>query len=143
MESMIGRSTAGFEYEGESIFQSSIPSFSPVNNTTDRQRTFAVFGQDQISLLADRLQISVGVRGQYFTIRAADRPGSLAAIKPERSLTGDGSAAYFFRSSGTKLRAHIGNGFRAPSLFARFGQGTFSSFRLRCFGEPSFTSHHW
>ncbi len=129
--------TAGFEYEGESIFQSSIPSFSPVNNTTDRQRTFAVFGQDQISLLADRLQISVGVRGQYFTIRAADRPGSLAAIKPERSLTGDGSAAYFFRSSGTKLRAHIGNGFRAPSLFERFGQGTFSSFGFRRFGDPT------
>jgi len=129
--------TAGFEYEGESIFQSSIPSFSPVNNTTDRQRTFAVFGQDQIFLLADRLQISVGVRGQYFTIRAADRPGSLAAIKPERSLTGDGSAAYFFRSWGTKLRAHIGNGFRAPSLFERFGQGTFSSLGFRRFGDPT------
>ena len=129
--------TAGFEYEGESIFQSSVPSFSPVNNTTDRQRTFAVFGQDQIFLLADRLQISVGVRGQYFTIRAADRPGALATIKPERSLTGDGSAAYFFRSSGTKLRAHIGNGFRAPSLFERFGQGTFSSLGFRRFGDPT------
>lgn len=129
--------TAGFEYEGESIFQSSIPSFSPVNNTTDRQRTFAVFGQDQIFLLADRLQISVGARGQYFSIRAADRPGSLAATKPERSLTGDGSVAYFFRSSGTKLRAHVGNGFRAPSLFERFGQGTFSSLGFKRFGNPT------
>jgi len=129
--------TAGFEYEGESIFQSSIPSFSPVNNTTDRQRTFAVFGQDQVFLLSDRLQISIGARGQYFSIRAADRPGSLAAIKPERSLTGDGSVAYFFRSSGTKLRAHVGNGFRAPSLFERFGQGTFSSLGFRRFGDPT------
>lgn len=128
--------TAGFEYEGESIFQSSIPSFSPVNNTTDRQRTFAVFGQDQVFLLSDRLQISIGARGQYFSIRAADRPGSLAAIKPERSLTGDGSVAYFFRSSGSKLRAHVGNGFRAPSLFERFGQGTFSSLGFRRFGDP-------
>ena len=129
--------TAGFEYEAESIFQSSIPSFSPVNNTTDRQRTFAVFGQDQIFLLANRLQISVGVRGQYFTISAADRPGPLATIKPEASLTGDGSVAYFFRSSGTKLRAHIGNGFRAPSLFERFGQGTFSTLGFRRFGDPT------
>jgi len=129
--------TAGFEYEGESIFQSSIPSFSPVNNTTDRQRTFAVFGQDQIFLLSDRLQISVGARGQYFSIRAADRPGSLGVIKPERSLTGDGSVAYFFRSAGTKLRAHAGNGFRAPSLFERFGQGTFSSLGFRRFGDPT------
>lgn len=129
--------TAGFEYEGESIFQSSIPSFSAVNNTTDRQRTFAVFGQDQISLLADRLQISIGVRGQYFTIRAADRPGSLAPLKPETSLTGDGAVAYFFRSSGTKVRGHVGNGFRAPSLFERFGQGTFSTLGFRRFGDPT------
>ena len=129
--------TAGFEYEGESIFQSSSPPFSLVNNTTDRQRTFAVFGQDQIFLLADRLQISVGLRGQYFTVRAADRPASLSAIKPERSLTGDGSVAYFFRSSGTKLRAHVGNGFRAPSLYERFGQGTFSTLGFRRFGDPT------
>jgi vitamin B12 transporter len=129
--------TAGFEYEGESIFQSSVPAFSAVNNTTDRQRTFAVFGQDQIFLLADRLQISVGVRGQYFTVRAADRPGSLATIKPERSLTGDGSVAYYFRSSGTKLRAHLGNGFRAPSLYERFGQGTFPTLGFTRFGDPT------
>ncbi|MDX6530664.1 MAG: vitamin transporter [Blastocatellia bacterium] len=132
--------TAGFEYEGESIFQSSIPSFSPVNNTTDRQRTFAVFGQDQIFLLDDRLQISVGARGQYFSIRAADRPGSLGAVKPERSLTGDGSVAYFFRSSGTKVRGHVGNGFRAPSLFERFGQGTFSSLGFKRFGDPTLSA---
>ncbi len=129
--------TAGLEYEGEQIFQSSVPSFSPVNNTTDRQRTFAVFGQDQIFLLEDRLQISVGARGQYFSIRAADRPGSLGAIQPERSLTGDGSVAYFFRSSGTKLRGHVGNGFRAASLFERFGQGTFSTLGFRRFGDPT------
>jgi len=129
--------TAGFEYEGESIFQSSVPSFSPVNNTTDRQRTFALFGQDQIFLLEGRLQISAGARGQFFSVRAADRPGALGTIKPERSLTGDGSAAYFVRSSGTKLRAHVGTGFRAASLFERFGQGTFSSLGFRRFGDPT------
>jgi len=129
--------TAGFEYEGETIFQSSVPSFSAVNNTTDRQRTFALFGQDQIFLLEDRLQISLGVRGQFFSVRAADRPGSLGAIDPERSLTGDGSAAYFVRSSGTKIRAHVGNGFRAASLFERFGQGTFSTLGFRRFGDPT------
>src|SRR5688572_10037001 len=67
--------TAGFEYERESIFQSSNPSFSAFNNTTDRQRTMAVFAQDQIFLLEDRLQISVAARGQWFRISAADRPG--------------------------------------------------------------------
>jgi vitamin B12 transporter len=129
--------TAGLEYEGEQIFQSAVPSFSSVNNTTDRQRTFALFGQDQIFLLADRLQISVGVRGQFFSVRAADRPGFLGTVKPERSLTGDGSIAYFLRSSGTKIRAHVGNGFRAASLFERFGQGSFSSLGVRRFGDPT------
>lgn len=129
--------TAGFEYEHESIFQSSIPSFSAVNNTTDRQRTVAVFAQDQIFLLDDRLQISLGARGQYFSVSAADRPGFLGSITPERSLTGDGSMAYFIRSSGTKLRAHAGNGFRAPSLFERFGQGTFAKLGFTRFGDPT------
>jgi vitamin B12 transporter len=129
--------TAGFEYEHESIFQSSIPSFSSVNNTTDRQRTVAVFGQDQIFLLDDRLQISLGVRGQFFSVSAADRPGFLGAIRPERSLTGDGSIAYFLRSTNTKVRAHVGNGFRAPSLFERFGQGTFVRLGLTRFGDPT------
>jgi iron complex outermembrane receptor protein len=129
--------TAGFEYEHESIFQSSSPSFNPVNNTTDRQKTFAVFGQDQIFLLNDRLQFSVGVRGQSFKVRAADRPGFLTAVNTENSLTGDGSVAYFIRSSNTKLRAHAGNGFRAPSLFERFGEGTFAQAGFVRFGDPT------
>ena len=129
--------TAGFEYEHESFFQSSIPSFSAVNNTTDRQQTLAVFGQDQMVFLNDRLQLSLGVRGQSFKVRAADRPGFLTNIKPENSLTGDGSIAYFIRSSNTKLRAHVGNGFRAPSLFERFGQGTFGLAGPARFGDPT------
>jgi iron complex outermembrane receptor protein len=136
----LGRSnltTLGFEYEHESIFQSSIPAFSSVNNTTDTQRTLAVFGQDQIFLLDNRLQISLGVRGQFFRVRAADRPGFLSSVTPEKSLTGDGSIAYFLRSTGTKLRAHGGNGFRAPSLFERFGQGTFAQLGFTRFGDPT------
>src|ERR1044072_484789 len=132
--------TIGFEYEGESIFQSSIPSFSSVNNTTDRQRTSALFAQDQIFLLDDRLQISLGARAQWFSIRAADRPGFLNSVSPERSITGDGSVAYFIRSTNTKLRGHVGNGFRAASLFERFGQGTFSSLGFRRFGDPTLSS---
>ncbi|MEA2206766.1 MAG: vitamin transporter [Blastocatellia bacterium] len=129
--------TLGMELERESIFQSAMPSFSPVNNTTDRQRTFAVFGQEQLFFLEDRLQISLGVRGQFFRISEADRPGFLKAIVPKTSLTGDASVAYFIRSTGTKLRAHVGNGFRAPSLFERFGQGTFSSLGFTRFGDPT------
>lgn len=131
------RATAGFEFERESLFQQSIPSFSAFNNTTDAQRTYAVFGQDQISLFDDRLQISAGARAQLFRINAADRPGFLAGVNTERSLTGDVSFAYFFRSSGTKLHAHVGNGFRAPSLFERFGAGIFPAAGLVRFGDPT------
>jgi vitamin B12 transporter len=129
--------TAGFEFENESLFQFSEPLFARQTNTTDRQRTFALFGQDQIYLLDDRFQISLGVRAQTFSVRAADRPGFLSVIKPEKSLTGDGSIAYFIRSSGTKLRAHVGNGFRAPSLFERFGEGAFSPGVFTRFGDPT------
>lgn len=129
--------TAGFEFERESLFQSSQPSFTSFNNTTDRQRTFAVFGQDQLSFFADRLRLSLGVRGQWYRIRSADRPGFLQGREAESSVTGDGSIAYFIRSSGTKLRAHVGNGFRAPSLFERFGEGTFGGAGLVRFGDPT------
>jgi iron complex outermembrane receptor protein len=128
--------TAGMEFERESLFQQSIPSFSLLNNTTDRQRTFAVFGQDQIFLLDERLQISLGVRGQFYRISAATRPSILSGIEAESSLTGDGAIAYFIRSTGTKLRAHVGNGFRAPSLFERFGEVVIANTPQRA-GDPT------
>ncbi|MDT5063747.1 MAG: vitamin transporter [Acidobacteriota bacterium] len=128
--------TAGMEFERESLFQESIPSFSLLNDTTDRQRTFAVFGQDQIFLLDERLQISIGVREQFYRIAAADRPGILSSIEAKSSLTGDGAIAYFIRSTGTKLRAHIGNGFRAPSLFERFGEAVIVNTPQRV-GDPT------
>lgn len=129
--------TVGFEYERESLFQSSEPSFNAFNNTTDRQRTFALFGQDQLSFLNDRLRFSLGVRGQWYRIRSADRPGFLQGREAESSVTGDGSVAYFINRTGTKLRAHAGNGFRAPSLFERFGEGTFAGAGLTRFGDPT------
>ena len=88
-------------------------------------------------MLSDRLQISVGARGQTFSVDAANRPGFLKTINPKNSLTGDGSIAYFIRSSNTKLRAHAGNGFRAPSLFERFGAGTFAQVGFVRFGDPT------
>ena len=67
--------TAGFEFENESLFQRFTSAFGAPPGTTDRQRTFALFAQDQIVLLDGRLQISLGARAQSFRVRAADRPG--------------------------------------------------------------------
>lgn len=128
--------TVGTEFERETLFQSSQPSFSSFNSTTDRQRTFALFAQDQITAMSGRLHISLGARGQFYKVRGADRPGTLGQVTPEKSITGDGSIAYFIRETGTKLRAHAGNGFRAASLFERFGAGTFAG-RLQRFGDPT------
>ncbi|HKS30411.1 MAG TPA: TonB-dependent receptor [Pyrinomonadaceae bacterium] len=125
--------TAGFELERESLYQQS--TFT-TDATTDRQRTAAIFGQDQIFLLDGRLQLSLAARGQFYRISAADRPGFLGSIEARSSVTGDGSIAYFITSTSTKLRAHIGNGFRAPSLFERFGEGTISGVFTR-FGDPT------
>jgi vitamin B12 transporter len=125
--------TGGFEFERETFFQES--TFSPAG-TTDRQKTAAVFGQDQIFLLDGRLQISLAARAQFYRIRAADRPGFLQNIEAKSSLTGDGTIAYFISSTNTKLRAHLGNGFRAPSLFERFGEGTINGNFVR-FGDPT------
>jgi iron complex outermembrane receptor protein len=129
--------TAGFEFERESFFQESIPSFSAFNNTTDRQRTFALFAQDQMSLVDDRLQISLAVRGQAFRLDAADRPGMLGGLDVKSSLTGDGAVAYFIPATNTKLRIHAGNGLRVPALFERFGAGTFAGMGLTRFGDPT------
>ena len=135
----VGRSnllTAGFEFERESLFQRFMSAFGAPPGTTDRQRTFALFVQDQIVLLDGRLRVSVGARKQWFKISAADRPGFLGQINAKSSVAGDGSVAYFFQSTGTKLRAHVGNGFRAPSLFERFGEGAFQNGFVR-FGDPT------
>lgn len=125
--------TGGVEFERESLFQQS--SFGQ-SATTDRQRTAAVFGQDQIFLLEGRLQISLAARAQLYRISAADRPGFLSDIEARSSVTGDGSISYFINSTNTKLRAHAGNGFRAPSLFERFGEGTISGVFTR-FGDTT------
>lgn len=128
--------TAGFEFENETLFQRFMSLFGAPAGTTDGQRTFAFFAQDQIILLDGRLQISIGAREQLYRIRPADRPGFLNHIDAQASLTGDGAVAYFMRSTGTKLRAHVGNGFRAASLFERFGNGVFQGTLTR-FGDPT------
>jgi iron complex outermembrane receptor protein len=43
--------------------------------------------------------------------------------------------AYFIGKTGTKLRAHIGSGYRAPSLFERYG-ASFGPFGYSAYGDP-------
>src|SRR5579872_5174564 len=80
-------------------------------------------------LLGGRLQIAAAYRGQEFSLSrpsftpAAGAPfPTLAGFPaPPTAQTGAVSAAYTVRTTATKFRAHAGRGYRAPSLYERFG----------------------
>ena len=136
----------GYEFENENYVNRSFPGSAPNNSTVDvTQRSHTFFVQDQLRLLDNRLQLSAAFRAQFFTLDtprftpAAGAPYQSAAFAaPPDAYTGDGSIAYLFRSTGTKVRGHVGNGYRAPSLFERFGT-FFSSFSgtFGALGDPT------
>jgi iron complex outermembrane receptor protein len=135
--------TAGYEFERASFLNRSLSTTISENSTTDvAESSHAVFVQDQVRLLEDRLQISLAFRSQFFSLDeprftpAAGAPYvGIAFGSPANAYTGDGSIAYLFRKTATKLRAHIGNGYRAPSLFERFGTSFFGGF-FSPLGDP-------
>lgn len=107
------------------------------------QVSHAVFGQDQIRMLDGRLLVSLSGRLQRFdpgspSFAGATSPYETTSVaNPGNAYTGDVAAAYFIEASRTKLRAHAGNAFRAPSLYERFG-GSFSSYSggFNYWGDP-------
>ncbi len=136
--------TGGYEFESENFTNPSFQVNPADNSNVDvTQKSHALFVQDQLRFLDDRLQISGAFRAQFFRL---DRPvftpeasspyQGITFQSPPTAYTGDGSIAYTFRSSGTKLRGHVGNGYRAPSLFERFGTSFDSFFGYSAFGDP-------
>ena len=142
----LGRSqlvNAGYEFERESYLNRSFQVSSADNSSVDvTQRSHSFFVQDQLRLLDGRLFFSAAFRTQFFSLNQpaleplpfAPYQGTSFAAPPD-AYTGDGSVAYSFRNSGTKLRAHVGNGYRAPSLYERFGT-FFGSFGYSTYGDP-------
>jgi iron complex outermembrane receptor protein len=138
--------TYGYEFEGElydNINRDENP--DPAQAVNDGARTtqtsHAFFAQDQLRLLDGRLQLSLSGRAQAFRLAAPEFEGGstaydgLAFESPDAAFTGDASAAYFFRSSGTKLRAHGGNAYRAPAAYERFGASFFAG-SFSVWGDP-------
>jgi vitamin B12 transporter len=147
--------TAGYEFENENYANDNIEFFDPAANsaTNVTQRSHTVYAQDQIRLFDDRLQISGGFRAQFFALdtpeflpMAAAPYQGIAFAAPTPAYTGDGSIAWFFRrtgtQSGTKLRAHVGRGYRAPSLYERFGTGFDPIFGYSVYGDPLLKPEH-
>jgi vitamin B12 transporter len=143
--------SGGYEFESENYANDNTDQSNPAaaSGTNVTQLSQSVFVQDQAQLFGDRLQISGAFRAQFFTL---DNPtfNPLASAPyqgmtfpaPTPAYTGDGSAAYVFRKPGTKLRAHVGRGYRAPSLFERFGTGYDPVFGYSVYGDPRLKPEH-
>jgi len=130
----------GYEYEGERY-----QSFNGDNYDTSTasgsikltQSSNALYFQDQINLFGSRLQLTIGGRAQFFDLQQpvfAGYPTAYAGatlVNPPNAYTGDAALSYFIPESNTKLRSHVGNSFRAPSGYERFGGG-FGSY----YGDP-------
>ncbi|HJT90027.1 MAG TPA: TonB-dependent receptor [Bryobacteraceae bacterium] len=141
---------AGYEFEDERYGNHSLLPDPAGNSAVDvSQRSHALFVQDQAHLLGDRVQLTAAYRAQFFSLEqpqltpAASAPyAGLRFAAPPTAQTADGSAAYFLRRTGTKFRAHIGRGYRAPSLYERFGTYYDSFGGYSAFGDPRLQPEH-
>lgn len=137
--------TAGYEFENERFGNDGKTPSGTANflvHAGQKSNTFYV--QDLVSLLGGSLQLAGGLRIQRFGL---DRPefslanapySNLTLSDPPTAYTFDGAVSYFFSRSGTKLRAHVGSGYRVPSLYERFGTffNTFPSNAFVALGDP-------
>ncbi len=140
--------SVGYEFEREehvnvTTDENPDPVLRPLSGIGLKQRSHALFVQDQIRLAGGRLQIALSGRIQSFGLDTPRFTGNVnpyadvSLESPPAAYTGDAAIAYFFSTTGTKLRAHFGNAYRVPSAFNRFG-GTFSSFSnsFSFWGDP-------
>ncbi|MDQ3129766.1 MAG: TonB-dependent receptor [Acidobacteriota bacterium] len=133
--------TFGYEYEAEKYGNDGFtPNGAGNFFTRARQSSNTFYAQDLLQFFDNRLQIAGGVRAQFFNLKTPEFSLSNAPYKnvtlenPPSAYTFDAAVSYFFDKTKTKIRAHIGNGYRVPSLYERFG--TFYS----SFGTPQFVA---
>ena len=137
--------TIGYEFEWEKFGNDGLAADITNNFTTRAGQTSNTFYvQDLLSFFKNRLQLAGGFRAQFFNLQnptfSVNNPPyrNLTLENPPNAYTFDGSAAYFFEQTGTKIRAHVGNSYRVPSLFERFGT-FYSSFSQEfiALGDPN------
>ena len=132
--------SAGYEFERETYFNS-FQEQAPQYEATARQRSHSGFVHAQGRFLHDRLQVSASGRLQSFRIDPPRFTGGapvyagVALPNPPAAKTADAAAAYFVPSTGTKFRAHTGNGYRAPSIYERVGATFYEGF-FSPLGDP-------
>jgi iron complex outermembrane receptor protein len=137
---------AGYEFERETYDNLSRDENPIVAQRTEaqvlvNQASHAVFAQDQWRGLNEKLHLSLSGRWQRFDLSrptfrgGAPRYSGVALPNPPRALTGDVAVGYFSPGTGTKIRAHVGNSYRAPTLYERFGYSFFAG-SFSAFGDP-------
>lgn len=130
-------------YEGRNTDENPDPAGRLSDSTVAKQSSNSYAAQDQMQWLNGALRVALSGRLQQFAMETPRFWGASSPYQgtertfqsPPRALTGDIAAAYLVSRSGTKLRAHAGNAYRAPSSYERFGSyfffGSFSAY-----GDP-------
>lgn len=138
--------TAGYEFETEKYGNDGFtPSGAGNFLTRARQSSNTLYVQNLLKLFGNRLQLAGGFRAQFFDLKTpkfslANAPyTNLTLENPPNAYTFDGAASYFFATTKTKIRAHVGNGYRVPSLYERFGTfySSFGTPRFVALGDPN------
>ncbi len=136
---------AGYEFEREQFASPYVDDLTSANDTNVNaaEQSNAFFAQDQIRLFSDRLNVAGSFRAQFFDLtQPAFTPVTASPYvgvhygAPPPAYTGDGSVAYLLRRSETRMRAHVGRGYRAPSLYERFGSSYDSFYGYSFYGDP-------
>lgn len=142
--------TGGYEFERESFRQAQDNHLTGLQrvavDTRVQQAAHAAFAQATWRAPDQRLSITASTRAQAFRLshpsfdfRGTADVYNVPLDAPPSALTGDVAVAYLVvpgagasggngasgddRGAETKVRAHVGNAYRAPSLFERFGAG--------------------
>lgn len=136
--------TAGYEFERENYLdvtgnQNPNPITRIANRTKARQQTNAAFAQDELRFLNGRLEVLLSGRFTQASLSnpifVGDTSPYVPLPSPPAAYTGDASVAYFVQRTSTKLRAHVGNSYRLPSLYERFGGYFYGGFFIPS-GDP-------
>ncbi|MBL8234712.1 MAG: TonB-dependent receptor [Bryobacterales bacterium] len=144
--------SGGYEFEREAFDNSGASRVQPgigtgtetFNRARVSQLSNALFVEDRLRLLGSKLQVTLSGRAQTFNLRAPVLTGGTPAYlgapvpNPPNAFTGDAAVMYRFEKSNTKLRAHVGNAYRAPSLYERYGTGFFGG-SFAPYGDPRLT----
>ena len=139
--------TAGYEFEREEYYNFNTDG-SPNAVTSEieiNQQNHALFAQDQMRFLDGQLHVSLSGRAQLFEtgnpyFGGTSNPYDEVELKtPPSAYTSDAAVAYLVRRNGTKLRAHVGNSYRAASAYERFG-AYLSEFFNGFYGDPRLSS---